>query len=91
MTPLQTLLAALADLARSNGQDDLAEYLDLSGVIIGATKDDREQLAALTVEIQAMVNEGRGPTEAERVSVRDRRRQLSEQIRALGEAGDGGG
>jgi hypothetical protein len=83
MTPIQLLLAALADLARSKGQDDIAEYLDLAGTITAATRDDKEQFAALTAEIQAMVAEGRGPTESELTTVRNRRAELSTLIREL--------
>lgn len=85
MKPIQLLLAALADLARAKGQDDLAEYLDLAGTITAATADDKAKFAELTAEIQAMVAEGRGPTVDEINTVRARRAELSAQIRALGD------
>jgi hypothetical protein len=83
MTPIQLVLAALADFARGRGQDDIAGYLDLIGTIAEATKDDKEKFAELTAEIQAMVDAGRDPTPEERQSVRDRRKELSDQIRDL--------
>jgi hypothetical protein len=83
MKPIQLLLATLADLARARGSDDLAEYLDLAATITAATSDDKEKFAALTAEIQAMVTEGRGPTEAELTTVRERRAELSKKIREL--------
>lgn len=86
MNAIQLLLAALADLARSRGQDDLAEYIELAGTIAAATSDDKAQFAALTAEIQAMVAEGRGPTGEEITTVRARRQELSAQIRGLGGA-----
>lgn len=88
---IQLLLAALADFARSRGQEDLAQYLELAAVTHRAVGDDKAKFAELTEEIKLMVAEDRGPTEAERTAVRTRRRELSEQIRALGETGDGGG
>lgn len=87
---IQLLLAALADFARERGQDDIAQYIDLAVVIHKAVGDDKAQFAALTAEIQAMVAEGRGPNEAELKTVRERRSELSEQIRAL-PGSDGGG
>lgn len=88
---IQLLLAALADFARGRGQDDLAEYLDLAVVTHQAVGDDKEKLAELAAEIRAMIADGlRGPSDAELQAVRDRRRELSEQIRAL-PGSDGGG
>jgi len=83
MSPIQLLLATLADLARSKGAIEVAEYLELASVTAGATKDDKAAFATLTAEIQAMVSEGRGPTAVELTTVRSRRDELSKKIRNL--------
>jgi len=83
MSPVQMLLATLADLARSRGAEDLAEYLDLAGVTAGATQDDKAAFAKLTAEIQTMIDADRDPTPEELTSVRDRRAELSKKIRDL--------
>jgi len=82
-TPVQKMLNALAVLARARHQPEIADYLELASVTVGALSDDKDQFDALTEEILARAQSKTMPTEAERQAVRDRRHELAEQIKNL--------
>ncbi len=81
---IKLLLMTLAHFSRQRNETHVADYLDLIGELVERGDAGIDELKALTQEIEAMVDEGRDPTDEERAAVRQRRQELSEAIQALG-------
>lgn len=91
ITAISILLNAAAAALTRRGEESLGDYLALAALLIRSGDDARDELAALTSEIEAMVEEGRDPTPEERSSVAERRRALSNRLQGRPAEGGGGG
>lgn len=75
-------VAALLVEARG-GNPAVVELMRYGAILTREGDDAREELERLTTRIEAMVDEGRDPTDVELAEVRARREELSERIRSV--------
>lgn len=81
-------VAALLVEARG-GKPAVVEILRYGAVLSREGDDAQQELEQLTARIEAMVDEGRDPTDVELAEVRARREELSGRIRSVDLGGEG--
>lgn len=86
-TAIISLLNVLGGILTARGEDTLGQYAKLAASLVREGDDASDELKELVAEMEAMVEEGRDPTDDEVLAVRTRRQQLSDAIQAG--AGDG--
>lgn len=86
-TAIISLLNVLGGILTARGETKLGEYAKLAASLVREGDDATDEFKALTAELEAMVQEGRDPTDDEAAAVSMRRGELSAAIQAG--AGDG--
>jgi len=81
---ITAILNVIGTILEARGQDDLGEYAKLAATLLEQGDNANDELASLTAEITAMVQEGRNPTVSEIETVRARRAALSAAIQNPG-------
>ncbi len=84
---IMAFLQVLAIAMGKRGHHDLADFAVLANGLVREGDAGLDELREITSDMQAMVNESRGPTTAEREKVADRRRALSARLQALSSDG----
>jgi hypothetical protein len=79
---IRLLLTTISAILTARGEDRLADYIDLAETLIREGSDAADELRELTLQIQTMVAEDRGPTDDELADVRTRRDALVAQLDA---------
>lgn len=79
---IRLLLTTISAILTARGEDRLADYIDLAETLIREGSDAANELRELTLQIQTMVAEDRGPTDDELADVRTRRDALVAQLDA---------
>lgn len=87
MPAIISLLNILGGVLSARGHGDLGEFAKLAASLVREGDDAHAELVALTVELQAMVDEDRDPSGQEIAAASNRRQELSDAIQAG--AGDG--
>jgi len=85
MNPVTLFLSALAGVLNNRGQGDLADYLELAGVLYQEFGDAGDEWKELTDEMKEFQATATDPSMAQRQAVKDRRAELSAAIQATGE------
>lgn len=83
VTFLSTLATAVAGPAAGLVGPAVAGYLRLASMLISLPGTTDAEVEALTAKVQAMVDEKRGPTDAEISEIEDRIRSQSAEIQSL--------
>lgn len=81
MDSVVRLLNVLAAIVGVRGHGEIAQYLRVAATAVSEAQDAESAFAEVVAEIEQMVADGRNPTPEEFAAARERRQQLSEEIR----------